>query len=76
MDYLLPYAGRVLPIEVKSGKSGAMRSLHLLMEEKHLSLAVRASQEILSAFGPIRVIPLYLISEFPRLLAAPFPPAQ
>lgn len=73
VDYLMPYAGRVLPIEVKSGKTGAMRSLHLLLEEKKLPLAVRASQENFSAYGAVRVIPLYLISEFPRLLAEPFP---
>lgn len=74
VDYLMPQDGRVLPIEVKSGKTGAMRSLRLLMEEKKLSLAIRASQENLSAYGPIRVIPLYLISEFPRLLTTAFPP--
>ncbi len=73
VDYLMPYAGRVLPIEVKSGKTGAMRSLRLLLEEKQLPLAVRASQENLSAYGSVRVIPLYFISEFPRLLAESFP---
>ena len=69
VDYLMPYGGRVLPIEVKSGKSGAMRSVRLLMEEKQLPLAVRTSQENLSAYDSVRVIPLYLISEFPRLLS-------
>ncbi|GAI80596.1 unnamed protein product, partial [marine sediment metagenome] len=30
-DYLIEKEGEVIPIEVKSGKSGSLRSLHLLL---------------------------------------------
>ena len=58
----------VLPIEVKSGTRGAMKSLHMLMAEKKLSLGIRTSQENLGEFGNIRIIPHYLISDWKRLL--------
>ena len=41
VDYLAAPTGHVLPIEVKAGSGGAMRSLHLFMAERELSWAVR-----------------------------------
>ena len=41
IDYLLELDGGILPVEVKSGASGAMKSLHQFMHEKHLPLALR-----------------------------------
>jgi predicted AAA+ superfamily ATPase len=32
VDYLVPAGGRIVPIEVKSGPSGKLRSLHLLLK--------------------------------------------
>jgi len=41
IDYLLQFGDRVIPIEVKSGASGKMKSLHQFMADKKLKLAVR-----------------------------------
>jgi uncharacterized protein len=41
VDYVVAHKNNVVPIEVKSGKSGALRSLHQFMNEKKASLAVR-----------------------------------
>jgi predicted AAA+ superfamily ATPase len=41
VDYVSSVDGLVLPIEVKSGASGSLRSLHQFMAEKNLPLAVR-----------------------------------
>lgn len=41
IDYLVQVAGRIIPIEVKSGAAGAMKSLHQFMFDKPLRLAVR-----------------------------------
>ena len=68
VDYLTQRNDTVLPIEVKSGTRGAMKSLHMLMAEKKLSLGIRTSQENLSELGNIRIIPHYLISDWKRLL--------
>ena len=68
VDYLTQLNDTVLPIEVKSGTRGAMKSLHMLMAEKKLSLGIRTSQENLGELGNIRIIPHYLISDWKRLL--------
>ena len=41
LDYLCNFNGDVIPIEVKSGATGRLRSLHLYMEESDSDLAIR-----------------------------------
>lgn len=41
IDYLIQSGGRVVPIELKAGASGAMKSLHQFMFDKKLRFAVR-----------------------------------
>jgi predicted AAA+ superfamily ATPase len=41
VDFVFPYKGRVIPIEVKSGQIGKLKSLHLFMDECPHDLAVR-----------------------------------
>lgn len=73
VDYLLSRNLRVLPMEIKSGVSGKMKSLHLFMKNKHLDDAVRCSLENFGELAvpggeedqtrrTIRIIPLYAIS--------------
>ncbi len=45
---------RIIPIEVKSGSTGSMRSLQVMIHEKSLSHAVRFNSEIPSVFHEIR----------------------
>lgn len=45
VDYLLPHDMRVMPIEVKSGVTGKMKSLRLFMRTKHILRAKRCSLE-------------------------------
>jgi len=69
VDYIVQFRNQVLPIEVKSGRNGSMASLRLLMEEKHLSLAVRTSEENFGTIGDsVRIIPLYMVGEYERIL--------
>jgi predicted AAA+ superfamily ATPase len=42
IDYLVEAHGAVLPLELKSGAAGAMKSLHQFMVDKELDLAVRS----------------------------------
>jgi predicted AAA+ superfamily ATPase len=44
IDYLLQTGGRIVPVELKSGTAGAMKSLHQFMFDKHLSLALRIDE--------------------------------
>ena len=41
LDYLINYKGQVIPVEVKSGASGKMRSLNIFMNVSDISVAVR-----------------------------------
>lgn len=41
IDYLVELSGRILPVEIKSGTAGSMKSLHQFMFDRRLSLAVR-----------------------------------
>ncbi len=41
VDYLFVFEGKLIPIEVKSGKEGKLKSLHLFMNEAPHKLAVR-----------------------------------
>ncbi len=68
VDYITQFRNRILPIEVKAGHKGAMKSLRILMSEKGLSLSVRTSEENLATMDNIRIIPLYLIGELKNIL--------
>ncbi|GAA0556505.1 ATP-binding protein [Chitinophaga japonensis] len=41
VDYLLQWEGKLIPIEVKAGAEGTLRSLHLFMDTAPHSMAVR-----------------------------------
>ena len=68
VDYIVQFRNQVLPIEVKSGVRGSMRSLRMLMDEKHLDLGVRTSEENFGKVGNVRIIPLYMIGEYDQIL--------
>jgi predicted AAA+ superfamily ATPase len=44
IDFLVQAGGRIVPVELKSGASGAMKSLHQFMFDKHLGFAVRIDE--------------------------------
>ncbi len=41
VDYVVSHAKRIVPIEVKAGASGSLKSLHQFVAEKHSRIAVR-----------------------------------
>lgn len=41
IDYVVELSTRIVPVELKAGASGAMKSLHQFVHEKKLNLAVR-----------------------------------
>ena len=50
IDYLIAQGQEVVPVEVKAGVQGGMKSLWMFMREKHLSKAVRCSLENFGTF--------------------------
>jgi len=82
VDYLIQYRNKIVPVEVKSGSTGSLKSLHLFMSLKHLAFAVRVNSDMPSKTivnikdhsgntieYVLLSIPYYLLSELPRLLA-------
>lgn len=81
IDYIIQHGSRVVPVEVKSGPAGKMKSLHQFMAEKKLDLAVRCNLNLPSV-EKIRVkttlgqpvayrlvsVPIYLAEHLPRLI--------
>jgi hypothetical protein len=68
VDYVVPVGPRLVPVEVKSGAVGAMRSLHLFLEEKpQHTLGVKVSQDNFSRHGKILSLPLYALSRLSQV---------
>ena len=80
VDYLLSQGTKIIPVEVKAGKSGALKSLHVFISEKHRDFALRfyAGQPLLgnartsvSGIEPVDFrllsLPFYLIDQTKRL---------
>ena len=59
VDYVIQRGEKIIPIEVKSGASGKMQSMHLFMNEKKSDFGVRTSLENFAMYDKIRVYPLY-----------------
>lgn len=68
IDFLLSQDTHIIPIEVKAGKIGKLRSLKIFMEEKKSKLGIRLSQNPLQLEEHILTVPLYMIEQLPRLL--------
>lgn len=81
VDYVIEHQGDVIPVEVKAGKSGSLKSLHYFMHAKKLPLAVRFNSD-LPSLTPVEVkintgavvsyrlmtLPPYLASQLHRLV--------
>ena len=63
VDYLIQKGNKIIPIEVKSGTTGKMQSLHLFMNEKQSEYGIRTSLENFGQYDKIRVYPLYAIRQ-------------
>jgi hypothetical protein len=68
VDYVMSIGSDIVPIEVKAGTTGSLRSMHIFMEEKKNRLGIRISEQPLSLQGKILSIPFYLISSLERLV--------
>jgi hypothetical protein len=68
IDFLIAIDSIIVPIEVKAGSTGSLRSIKIFLAEKKVPLGVRISELPLSLRDSILSIPFYLIEELPRLV--------
>ncbi|MCD4709971.1 MAG: ATP-binding protein [Bacteroidales bacterium] len=59
VDYLIQKNSDIVPIEVKSGTKGSMKSMHLFLQEKGQKYGCRFSLENFAEYHKIKVFPLY-----------------
>jgi predicted AAA+ superfamily ATPase len=85
IDFVIAHENQVIPIEVKAGKSGSLKSLHQFMKEKNKQIAVRFNSDIPS-ITPVSIkllektaaeyqllsLPFYLIGQLHRLINLSF----
>ena len=62
VDYVIERGMKVMPLEVKSGTRGSMKSLRYLMELKGITSAVRSSLENFARLDGVEIVPLYALS--------------
>ena len=86
VDYVAAFDGRIVPIEVKAGASGSLKSLHQFVAEKGAPVAVRfhaGPPSVQTVRTRVRrggtqtevtfrllSLPLYLVERLPHLLAS------
>jgi predicted AAA+ superfamily ATPase len=66
VDFVLNVGPHIIPIEVKSGSSGKLKSIRKFMEEKHCPIGIKISEEPLNFENGILTIPFYLIHKLPK----------
>jgi predicted AAA+ superfamily ATPase len=62
IDYLIQSGSSIIPIEVKSGTQGGMKSLNIFMKEKNIKRGIRTSLENFAQEDKFDIYPLYAIS--------------
>ena len=84
VDYVAEFGGYIVPIEVKAGRAGTLKSLHQFVFEKRVPFAIRfhadlpelqaVDTEVRRGDGTGRVryrllsLPLYLVERLPRIV--------
>lgn len=81
IDYVLQHNDRVIPIEIKAGTTGSLKSLHYFMEQKKLNMAVRINSDYPSEVQvdlktttgnivkyKLLTLPFYLLGQIHRLI--------
>jgi len=81
LDYVVTAERQIVPVEIKAGKSGTLKSLHQFLKEKHRGSALRFNADLPSLLDDSKVLtdggsvdyqlmslPLYMVEQAPRLL--------
>jgi predicted AAA+ superfamily ATPase len=80
VDYVIAQGQEILPVEIKAGKSGTLKSLHVFLQEKHRRFGLRfnAAEPSVLRDAPLPghplqrfdllSLPLYMVGQTRRLL--------
>ena len=70
VDYVIPCCSKAIPIEVKSGITGTLKSIHLFFKKANLSVGVKISLLPYDSTLPVISIPFYAIKKIPELISS------
>ena len=62
VDYVIVRDMKIIPVEIKSGTSGSMKSMYQMMADKQLLYGIRSSLENFGKLDRVDIIPLYALS--------------
>ena len=81
VDYLVAPAREIVPVEIKAGTTGSLRSLHQFLKEKRRDFAIRFNADVPSLLRDSKglpdgtridyrllSLPLYMVGQAPRLV--------
>ena len=81
IDYIIQHENQVIPIEVKAGTTGTLKSLHQFVKEKKKTIAIRVNSDVpgrslvqvkdslgASIEYNLLSIPFYLLGQLHRLI--------
>lgn len=63
VDYVIQRNKEIIPIEVKAGLKGSMKSMRMFLKERNQSKGIRISQEPTGIINGVSIIPIYLSGE-------------
>ena len=85
IDYLITYGQQVIPVEIKAGTTGSLKSLHQFLKEKKHNFGLRFNADVPSLLGATTTLtdkstinfellslPLYMVNQGQRLLRSYF----
>ncbi|NDD58191.1 MAG: DUF4143 domain-containing protein [Chlamydiae bacterium] len=68
VDFVISHKNHIIPIEVKSGSTGSLRSLKSFLSQKKSPLGIRISEHNLSFHDGVLSVPFYLIKMIPKFI--------
>lgn len=66
VDYVIARDMKIIPVEIKAGTSGSMKSMYQMMNDKQLSYGIRSSLENFGKLEKVDIIPLYALSNLEK----------
>jgi len=70
VDYVITVNQAIIPIEVKAGSQGHLKSLMQFIKEKKSPLGIRISERPLEYRDGILSVPFYMVKQIPRLVTS------
>ncbi len=67
VDYVVTLGSHIIPIEVKAGPAGKLRSINVFLSEKKSPFGIRICSGMPKKSHPIVTLPFYLVSQLQRL---------